>query len=123
MSTIVPRAARKLLMLVVLPSMLFVVLPKEPHSSAPAVDQGSSSTALPDLATDTDGDGLSDEQEIALGSDPSDPDSDHDGVRDGIDPDSAAGIVAGLPRGAFKDNGNGLRTQGNRINLLADTAG
>ena len=36
---------------------------------------------------DTDGDGLSDADEIALGLDPNDADTDNDGIADGVDPD------------------------------------
>ncbi|WP_437780640.1 hypothetical protein [Sorangium sp. So ce1097] len=38
------------------------------------------------LVTDSDGDGLSDALEAALGTDPNDADSDDDGVRDGLEP-------------------------------------
>ncbi|MEK7792909.1 MAG: hypothetical protein AAB353_00190, partial [Candidatus Hydrogenedentota bacterium] len=37
--------------------------------------------------TDTDGDGLTDDEEEDLGTDPDDPDTDNDGLNDGIDPD------------------------------------
>jgi len=69
---------------------------------------------------DTDGDGLSDEEEIALGTDPTLPDTDHDGftdweeVRDGTDPLTPGGRGTGL-RGEYYNNRNftslvGVRT-------------
>lgn len=81
--------------------------------TAQASVPGAAGTGLSKLgfaSVDADGDGLTNEQEAALGTDPNDPDSDHDGVRDGIDPHVAARIVAMLPQGAFKDADDGLRT-------------
>jgi hypothetical protein len=59
-----------------------------------------------DADADSDGDGLTDAEEVELGTDPLDPDSDGDGIVDGADPDVAAGVVAGLPDGAFSADGH-----------------
>ena len=59
----------------------------------------------PSGAPDPDSDGLTNEQEVALGTDPNDPDSDNDGIRDGLDPDIVARVIASLPDRAFKSRG------------------
>ena len=46
---------------------------------------------------DSDGDGLSDSDEIALGTDPDDTDTDGDGISDGSDPDIIATAITALP--------------------------
>ncbi len=46
---------------------------------------------------DTDGDGLGDRQEVGRGTDPLNPDSDGDGLLDGSDPDPLAPAVVGQP--------------------------
>ena len=56
-----------------------------------------SAPVSPPESIDPDNDGLTNEQEVALGTDPNNPDSDNDGIRDGLDPDIVAGIVASLP--------------------------
>jgi hypothetical protein len=43
---------------------------------------------------DSDGDGLSDEQELAFGTDPENPDTDGDGLADGVDPDPTGSMQA-----------------------------
>lgn len=60
---------------------------------------------------DSDGDGLPDGDEIDLGMLPLDPDSDWDGIADGSDPDVVAAAVAALPIGAFRNSAdpNGQR--------------
>ena len=52
--------------------------------------EGNPLDPLDDAAVDLDGDGLSDAEEAALGTDPEDADSDDDGVLDGAEPDYAA---------------------------------
>src|SRR5690606_7927755 len=48
------------------------------------VDPGETDPLVPDNPwTDSDGDGLTDEEEIRLGTDPTDPDTDGDGLTDG----------------------------------------
>lgn len=82
---------------------------------------------MKDLATaaDNDGDGLSDAEEVALGTDPFDPDTDGDGLADGVDPDptdpdsdrdgvsdgvdSVGDTVTALPDTAFRPPGGGTR--------------
>jgi hypothetical protein len=51
-------------------------------------------------AADTDGDGLPDRSETALGQDPNNPDSDGDGTPDGADDADGDGRPDGRPRGA-----------------------
>ena len=67
-----------------------------------------SAPVSPPMSTDPDSDGLTNEQEAALGTDPNNPDSDNDGIRDGLDPDIVARVIISLPDKAFK--GKGLRT-------------
>lgn len=62
--------------------------------------------------TDSDGDGLTDEEEIANGTDPNDPDSDNDGVNDGdeiengTDPNNPDSDGDGIPDGEEQDTGS-----------------
>lgn len=58
---------------------------------------------------DSDDDGLIDVLEIALGTDPADPDSDGDGIIDGGDPDILIALIDGFDDGVFKDGEPGLR--------------
>jgi uncharacterized repeat protein (TIGR01451 family)/MYXO-CTERM domain-containing protein len=55
------------------------------------IDDGNGTTDTANVTvgvgTDTDGDGLPDEYEEEIGTDPNDPDSDDDGVKDGSEPD------------------------------------
>jgi hypothetical protein len=60
--------------------------------------------------TDTDGDGLPDSDEAALGTDLKDPDSDDDGLLDGSDPDTVGDVVAALPDEVFRSSDGGNRT-------------
>lgn len=62
------------------------------------------------LDPDTDDDGLSDGDEVGLGTDPLNPDKDGHGILDGSDPDILANIVEGLDGNVFKSNGGGHRT-------------
>ena len=55
---------------------------------------------------DTDDDGLTDGEEVALGTDPLADDSDGDGIIDGSDPDVIADAVAALPVGVFSSRGD-----------------
>lgn len=59
-----------------------------------------------DVDTDDDNDGLSDDDEIAFGTDPLNADSDGDGISDSADPGTVAGVMAALPVGAFHSGGN-----------------
>jgi len=59
-----------------------------------------------DYYGDDDGDGLSGQLELAGGTDPWNPDSDGDGIDDGIDPSGAQALVDGLPDAAFAGDGH-----------------
>jgi dipeptidyl aminopeptidase/acylaminoacyl peptidase len=59
---------------------------------------------------DSDGDGLTDDEEASLGTDPFDPDTDGDGIEDGADPDVLAGALDAIPDAAFKSGDGGHRT-------------
>jgi Tol biopolymer transport system component len=79
-----------------------------------------------DTAADNDGDGLPDAEEVAIGSDPFDPDTDGDGVPDGTDPDpldsdsdgdgisdgvdALGDTIMALPTSSFRPPGGGTRT-------------
>jgi Bacterial TSP3 repeat len=63
-------------------------------------------------ATDTDGDGLSDQREAALGLDPNNPDTDGDGVLDGED------TSGGGSRGTGNGGGGGNRAGGGNNDLF-----
>lgn len=75
--------------------------------SAGAVPSGATPLALKgEIGTpDADGDGLTNEQEASFATNPLDPDSDNDGIRDGIDPDIAARVVLSLAGSAFRATG------------------
>jgi hypothetical protein len=60
------------------------------QTAAPASTGTKVATTPGSALVDADGDGLTNEQDVALGTDPNDPDSDHDGVRDGVDPNVVA---------------------------------
>lgn len=75
-----------------------------------------SAPGYPSGLPDPDNDGLTNEQEAALGTDPNNPDSDGDRIRDGLDPDIIAGVIGALPVQVFKSGG--LRTAA--LNRLAD---
>lgn len=66
---------------------------------------GPAPVSAPAVSADPDSDGLTNEQEAALGTDPNNPDSDNDGIRDGLDPDIVARIIISLPDKAFKSKG------------------
>ena len=69
-------------------------------------------------ATDTDGDGLSDRREIALGLDPNNPDTDGDGIPDGED-HSSGGTPGTGGNGGNQGGGNGgLFNSGGDLHLL-----
>ncbi|MDF1556245.1 MAG: S8 family serine peptidase [Deferrisomatales bacterium] len=59
---------------------------------------------------DRDNDGLLNEVEAAVGTDPDNPDTDGDGIRDGVDPDVLSVVLRQLPEAAFKSEGEGHRT-------------
>ncbi|MBM3790531.1 MAG: hypothetical protein FJW35_09310, partial [Acidobacteria bacterium] len=80
----------------------------DPLTRVPRLAAAEPTTA--DWVADPDRDGLSSETESGLGTDPANPDSDGDGIRDGLDPDIVAGVVAALPDTVFKSGGPGLRT-------------
>jgi hypothetical protein len=68
-------------------------------------------------ASDTDGDGLSDRREAALGLDPNNPDTDGDGIPDGED-DSSGGTPGTGGNGGNLGGGNGgLFNSGGNLNL------
>ena len=57
---------------------------------------------------DADGDGIADDDEIAMGLDPDDPDTDNDGIADGVDPDPLhADDPAGDNHGSGSNRGPG----------------
>lgn len=58
------------------------------------------------MATDLDEDGLQRGDELLIGTDPCNADSDGDGLRDGIDPDSFSDFINSLPETAFRSNGH-----------------
>lgn len=66
---------------------------------------GPAPVSAPAVSADPDSDGLTNEEEAALGTDPNNPDSDNDGIRDGLDPDIVARIIISLPDMAFKSKG------------------
>lgn len=73
--------------------------------------EGNNSEPQPQATSmDNDDDGLLSDDEAIVGTDPNNPDSDGDGIRDGVDPDVLAVIVKQLPNDAFKSKGKGLRT-------------
>lgn len=81
---------------------------------------------------DSDGDGLSDEEEADLGTDPNNPDTDGDGVTDGaevdcgsdpLDPDSVCGEAGGTPSLPNTGAGNGSGGSGWLAPLAAAGAG
>lgn len=81
--------------------------PLDPDSDDDGLDDGDEVAAGTDpLDPDTDDDGLTDGEEVDLGTDPLDPDSDGDGLPDGSDPDTAGGVVTGLPDEAFAAPGH-----------------
>jgi probable HAF family extracellular repeat protein len=55
-----------------------------------------------DLTLDTDSDGLTDSEEVLTGTDPDNPDSDGDGILDGIDTSWLDAHIASLPNKSFK---------------------
>lgn len=59
------------------------------------------------LGPDTDGDGLSDRQEVLFGTDPDRPDSDCDGLTDGVDTQPLTGAVLSLTRGPVTEDKSG----------------
>jgi hypothetical protein len=63
----------------------------------------------PPQSLDLDDDGLLNDDEALVGTDADNPDSDADGIRDGIDPDIVSNYVEQLPRRAFKSKGRGHR--------------
>jgi hypothetical protein len=72
---------------------------------------------------DTDDDGLNDGDEVSAGTDPLNPDSDGDGIEDGSDPDLLADLVSDLPLGAFANWGDpkGQRNAFlNRLNTIEE---
>lgn len=79
-------------------------------SLSSAAKVGTAKEQQPQAASmDMDDDGLSDDDEMFVGTDPSNPDSDGDSIRDGVDPDVLSVIVKGLPDEAFKSSGKGHR--------------
>jgi len=60
----------------------------------------------PNCTSDSDGDGIDDADEVALGLDPTDPDSDDDGIVDGSDPSIIIDAVMALPIGVFANSGD-----------------
>jgi serine protease len=83
-----------------------------------AVPAGAADVPAPDGpllgAPDADDDGVSDDLEHTAGTDPADPDSDGDGLPDGVDPSTLAIYVASLDAEAFRS----AALQGTRNALL-----
>ena len=67
------------------------------------------------VGIDSDGDGLTDEEEIALGTDPSNPDTDGDGLLDGTEVDIAAG--SGCPDPLDSDSDDDGLSDGEEVAL------
>lgn len=65
---------------------------------------------------DTDGDGLTDDQEIAIGTDPNNPDTDGDGLTDGAEVTLAAG--SGCPSPLDPDSDSDTLSDGEEVNTL-----
>lgn len=66
------------------------------YSCLPPIDPG------PDPYADTDGDGITDQNESTFGTDPADPDSDDDGLIDGEDVEFVQTRISSLTNTAFK---------------------
>lgn len=78
-----------------------------PSSASGGINSNPQSQAA---SMDIDDDGLLNDDEEIVGTDPDNPDSDGDTIRDGVDPDVLSAIVKDLPDDAFKSSGQGHRT-------------
>lgn len=77
----------------------------------PVAIAGPNSSPPPQASVlDYDDDGVLNDDEAIVGTHPDNPDSDGDGIRDGVDPDILAFYVGHLPDSAFKSKDKGLRT-------------
>lgn len=65
---------------------------------------------------DTDGDGLTDAEEVVIGTDPLNPDTDSDGLEDGFEVDAAAGT--GCPSPLIADSDGDTLSDGFEVNIL-----
>jgi len=77
------------------------------EASGPAHERGA--PVVVPIGTDADDDGLPDALEPSVGTDPANPDTDGDGIRDGGDPDIIAAAVTALPAASLGRGAAGLR--------------
>jgi hypothetical protein len=85
----------------------------EGTSSAPA-EQTTGAGGGNGRGADSDGDGLSDRKEASLGQDPNNPDTDGDGIPDGLDDANGDGVPDGVSGGAAAGGGNNRSGGGGR---------
>src|SRR5210317_1027880 len=78
--------------------------------SSMAIGGPSSGPQPPISIMDLDDDGLLNDDELFAGTDPNNPDTDEDGIPDGVDPDVLSTIIESLDDDAFKSKDRGHRT-------------
>jgi hypothetical protein len=71
-------------------------------------------------AIDSDSDGLADEEEATIGTDPLDPDSDDDDIVDGSDPSTITIVLAALSDNVFKAGSGDFRDELTRLLAMAE---
>ena len=93
--------------------------------SSMAIGGPSSGPQPPISIMDLDDDGLLNDDESFAGTDPNNPDTDEDGIPDGVDPDVLSTIIESLDDDAFKSRDRGHRTaivallSNNQRNIIA----